>query len=364
MSMKEIQKKIDMGYLYDERMKLYDHPVLRDLFLEVTSRCNARCEHCGSSCGEKIPKDEIEAEYLKKALKEIAEHYDANKILLNVTGGEPFIRKDLFDIMEYAVSLGFKWGVTSNGILIDKKMAKKIEKAKMCTISISIDGLEKTHEEFRKVPGAFKKILNGIKLLQNIPSVHVIQITTVATKKNINQLEDIYQLVLSLGIKDWRVVNCDPIGRAKNNKDILLDKEELKYLFDFIKEKRKENKIKVSYGCSHYLGTELEKELRSHYFVCITGLTIASILSNGDIFVCPNVERRKELIMGNIRKDSFVDVWENKFELCRRKRATKNDKCMKCADYKYCGGDSFHTWDFDNKEPRICLKEIMKKEKE
>ena len=118
MSMKEIQKKIDMGYLYDERMKLYDHPVLRDLFLEVTSRCNARCEHCGSSCGEKIPKDEIEAEYLKKALKEIAEHYDANKILLNVTGGEPFIRKDLFDIMEYAGSLGFKWGVTSNGILI------------------------------------------------------------------------------------------------------------------------------------------------------------------------------------------------------------------------------------------------------
>ena len=363
MGIYDIQKKIDMGYLHDERMMLYDNPVLMDLFLEVTSRCNARCEHCGSSCGEKIPKDEIEAEYLKKALKEIAEHYNANDIFLNVTGGEPFIRKDLFEIMEYAVSLGFKWGVTSNGILIDKKMAKKIEKAQMCTISISIDGLEKTHEEFRKVPGAFKKIINGIKLLQEVPSVSVIQITTLANKKNINQLEKIYQMVLSLGIKDWRVINCDPIGRAKDNENILLDKDELIYLFNFIKEKREENRINVSYGCSHYLGPELEGELRPHYFMCLTGLTVASILSNGDIFVCPNVERRKELIMGNIRKDSFVDIWENKFEIYRHKRVTKNRKCMKCTEYKYCSGDSFHTWDFDNKKPKMCIKEIMKKEK-
>ena len=60
--------------------------------------------------------------------------------------------------MEYAVSLGFSWGITSNGMLINKSMLKKMEKANMATVSISIDGLEKTHEEFRKVPNSFSKI--------------------------------------------------------------------------------------------------------------------------------------------------------------------------------------------------------------
>ena len=357
-----IRKKIDMLHVYDERMQLYDKPVLKNLFLEVTSRCNARCEHCGSSCGDFISKDEIELSYLKDTLKEISEHYDASQILLNVTGGEPFIRKDLFELMEYAVSLGFKWGVTSNGMLIDEKLVKKIEDTKMDTISISIDGLKETHEKFRKVPNSFDKILKGIKLLQNVPYIKTIQVTTVANKKNINELEDLYKLLIDIGIKNWRVVNCDPIGRAKDNFDILLDREDLKYLYKFIQEKNAEGKMSVSYGCSHYLGAGLEHTVRNWYFICLTGLSTASILSNGDIFVCPNVPRRKELIMGNIRKDSFVDVWENKYEVYRHKRKTVNAKCLKCSEYKFCGGDSFHTWNFDENKPNFCYNELIKED--
>ena len=358
----DIQKKIDMLDVFEYRKRLYDKPELHNLFLEVTSRCNAKCEHCGSSCGEKIPKDEIEYEYLEKTLKEVAEKYDASKILLNVTGGEPFLRKDLFKLMDYAVNLGYSWGITSNGILIDEKLAKKIEESKMSTISISIDGLKETHESFRKVPGSFEKILKGIKLLQEIPTVKIVQVTTVANKKNIDELEDIYKLMLDIGIKNWRVVNCDPIGRAKDNSDILLDADETKRLYKFIKDKINEGKINVSYGCSHYLGTTLEKEIRPFYFICTTGLTTASILSNGDIFVCPNVPRRPELIQGNIRKDSFVDVWENKFDEYRHNRKTVNEKCKKCSEYKYCGGDSFHTWNFDDNKPNFCIKEILEED--
>ena len=149
---KEIKKQ-KMEELYEYRKYLYEHPKLYHLFLEVTSRCNARCEHCGSSCGYEKPKNEISKEKLMETLKEISEHYDASEILLNVTGGEPFLRKDLFEIMDYAVSLGYRWGITSNGILIDEELVKKIVKSKMSTISISIDGLKETHEAFRKVPG-------------------------------------------------------------------------------------------------------------------------------------------------------------------------------------------------------------------
>lgn len=359
--LKNIRKE-NMTEIYEYRKVLYEHPKLYHLFLEVTSRCNARCEHCGSNCGYEIPKDEISKEKLMEMLKEVADHYDATNILLNVTGGEPFLRKDLFEIMDYAVSLGFKWGVTSNGILIDEEMVKKIVASKMCTISISIDGLKETHEAFRKVPGAWDKIIHGIKLMLKEPSIECVQVTTVANKKNMHELEEIYKIVQELGVKYWRVVNCDPIGRAKSNDGILLDPKEYRELFKFIYEKRNENKIVVDYGCSHYLGLNTEKELRNHYFLCMAGLYVGSVLSNGDIFVCPNVERRPELIQGNINKDSFVEVWENKFKEFRHERRTSCEECLACSHWKYCGGDSFHTWNFDDNKPNICIKKIYKEE--
>ena len=359
--LKEIRKE-NMEELFEYRKSLYDKPQLRHLFLEVTSRCNARCEHCGSSCGYEKPKNEISKEKLMETLKEVAEHYDASKILLNVTGGEPFLRKDLFEIMDYAVSLGFHWGITSNGILIDEKLVEKLVKSKMSTISISIDGLKETHESFRKVPGAWEKIIKGIKLMLKEPSIQCVQVTTVANKKNMHELEELYKIVQELGVKYWRVVNCDPIGRAKNNDEILLDPKGYRDLFKFIYEKRNEGKIVVDYGCSHYLGLNTEKELRSHYFFCMTGLYVGSILSNGDIFVCPNVERRPELIQGNINTDSFVEVWENKFKEFRHERRTSCKECLSCSHWKYCGGDSFHTFNFDDNKPNICIKKIYKEE--
>ena len=355
-----IAKKMEMLDLNDKINNLYDHPELRNLFLEVTLKCNARCEHCGSSCGDKIVKDEIEAKYIKKTLKEISEKYDTSKIMLDVTGGEPLLRKDLFELMEYATNLGFHWGIATNGMLIDKKMADNLHKYKLETVSISIDGLKKTHETFRKVPNSFDKIINGIKLLQKNDNIKCLQVTTVANKKNFHELDELYILLKELGIKNWRVVSCDPIGRAEDNLDILLDKSQYKELFDFIIKKNSEGLMHVSYGCAHYLGTDYEQEVRPFYYMCLTGLATASILSNGDIYVCPNVERRSELIQGNIRKDSFVDVWENKFEEFRHKRLTTNESCKKCSEYDFCRGDAFHTWDFNENVPKFCIKKIFK----
>lgn len=348
----------NLDRLYEYRQKLYEKPILKDLFLEVTLRCNARCEHCGSSCGDKIVSDEISAEDLKRTLFEIAQHYDAHDVLLNVTGGEPLIRKDLFEIMDYANKLGFRWGMTSNGMLITDEILERMNQTNMETISISLDGLKETHESFRKVLDSFDKIISNIKKLQKVPSIKIVQVTTVANKKNLKELEDIYQLMKELNIISWRVINVDPIGRAKGNKDILLDKDEYKYLFNFIKEKREENIMNVEYGCSHYLDIPMEKEIRDTYFSCVTGLYVASILSNGDIFVCPNVERRPEFIQGNIKTNSFVDVWENKFKIFRTDDRTKCEKCSKCSKWKYCLGDSFHTFNFDDRKPNFCIKDI------
>ena len=351
-------KKKDLEATAAEVQSYVENPRLSNLFLEVTLRCNAKCEHCGSSCGYKIPKDEISAEELKKAIREIHDRYGEGSVFLTVTGGEPLMRKDLFDIMEYAVGLGFRWGMTTNAMLITEKTIENMRKTNMESISISLDGLKDTHESFRKVPGSYAKIMKAIDMLQGLETLRSLQITTVANKKNLNELEDIYQMLLDKGIKEWRVMPVDPIGRAYNNDGILLDKDELIYMYDFIREKRTEGKMIVDYDCSHYLGLKYENILRDHNFMCGAGLFIGSILANGDICVCPNV-RDASLVQGNIKTDSFCDVWENKFEIFRKKRLTTNEKCKKCKSFKYCRGDSFHTWNYDENVPKMCMKEIL-----
>lgn len=348
---------------YKYRKKEYKKHELKGLFLEVTSRCNARCEHCGSSCGDFVPKDEVTKEELCKVLDDIAAHYDPTKIMLYVTGGEPLVKKDLFEIMDHANKLGFMWGITTNGILVDEKIIKKMEKTNMKTVSVSIDGLKGLHESFRRVPGCFDKIVKGLKLMLKCPTITDVQITTVVNKKNIDQLDDILKLVKEIGVKNWRLIEVNPIGRAKNNDELALGAEGMKRMFNFMFRTRVENPdMAITYGCGHYYGPNLNMALTGTLYQCFTGYWVASILSNGDIYGCPDIERNPKLVEGNIRKDSFVDVWENGFKRYRRINRTSNKKCKECPDWKLCLGDAFHTWDFKNRKPNFCVREIFKED--
>jgi len=363
MKLEQIKRR-NLDNIAKYRKQLYEKPKLRDLFIEVTLKCNAYCEHCGSSCGNDVPDDGMSTDDIKHILDDVASNFKPQDILLNITGGEPLLRSDLFELMAYAVGLGFSWGITTNGILINDRIINLIKETKMASISISLDGLKETHETFRKVPHSFDKIINNIKKLQKIKTIKVVQVTTVANKKNLHELPAMYELMKDLKIDAWRIVNVDSIGRAKDNCDILLDSNDYQYLFDFIEKSRLEKIIKIEYGCAHYLGISLEKELRDTYFMCTTGLSVASLLYNGDIYVCPNVERRPELIQGNIKQDLFSKVWYTKFKEFRNEKRTSCDMCLKCNAWHYCLGDSFHTWNFETNSPNFCIKKIIKEEKD
>jgi MoaA/NifB/PqqE/SkfB family radical SAM enzyme len=140
---------------------------LIDLFWETTLTCNAACKHCGSSAENKQYEGELTTQEIKDAFRQIAQDMNADRILINVTGGEPLVRKDLFEVMEYAVGdLGFHWGMTTNGILLNDENIEKSRAAGMETISVSIDGLEQTHDCFRGVEGSYQTILRNIKSLK------------------------------------------------------------------------------------------------------------------------------------------------------------------------------------------------------
>ena len=336
-----------------------EHDLL-DLFWECTLTCNANCKHCGSSAEKRKYDGELTTDEIKSAFKQIANDYDARKILINVTGGEPLVRKDLCEVMEYATNeLGFHWGMTTNGTLLNDENIEKLKKANMETVSISIDGLEKTHDEFRGMPGSYNIIKNNIKALREANFAKHIQVTTVFLKKNIDQLDELYEEMLDLNLDSWRLVSMDPIGRAKENDNLLLDGKEIRKLLDFIKSKKNDKKLELTYGCPGFLGLDYEKEVRKYYFFCRTGINVASILYNGDLFVCPNVPRIPRLIQGNIRKDNFKDVWENKYKEFRDKDRTKCEECGKCEQWEFCQGGAFHTWNFDENKQNKCTYKMI-----
>ena len=350
-------KKQHLEKLREYREGLKNKPRLRFLFLELTLKCNENCLHCGSRCGE-VKSEELSVETYKAFLDKVKVDFGTEDKMLCITGGEPLLRKEFFEIMTYAKELGFRWGMTSNGTLIDAEVAHKLREAGMSTISISIDGLPETHDAFRRVPGAYERAMRGINCLIEEGGFKNIQVTTVVTSKSIKELDSLYEIFDKMDIDSWRVIGIEPMGRALEHPELILSNDDQKYLFEFIRNKRIKGEP-VCYGCSHYLGMEYEREVRDWYFLCTAGLYTASIAANGDILACLDIGRRPELVQGNILKDDFKDVWFNGFKPFRRDLSDLNHDCSKCSEKEFCHGGAFHSWDFDRNEQRVCFKNVL-----
>lgn len=351
--MTESIKREHLSRLAAFRKQLYEEPRLRYLFLELTLRCNERCLHCGSSCGGSASPEMSLSDY-ERVLTEVKEDFDIGRIQLCITGGEPLLRRDFFEIMSMAHEMGYHWGMTTNATLIDRPAAKKLKECGMDTVSVSIDGLKESHDAFRQTPGAYDRAMRGLNCLIEEGGFKEIQVTTVVNHQTIRELPELYKIMLDLDIDSWRVIGMEPIGRALSHPELLLTDADQRILFDFIREKRAED-MPVTYGCSHYLGPELEGELRDFYFICCAGIYTASIMADGGIGACLDIERRPETIRGNIYNDRFSEVWKNRFRFFRRDFSGLNAECASCSEREFCAGGSKHSWDYDRNRQRVCF---------
>ena len=359
--MLQSQKYMDMKSLSQYREYLYKHPKLKYLFFELTDACNLSCLHCGSNA---CPQNHtyLPVHLVKTVLSQVAEAFSPSSIMICLSGGEPLLHPSLFEIIKYAKKCGFSCGMTTNGTLIDQTISQKMIDSGIDSVTFSVDGLEDTHDWFRNKSGSFRKTMEGIQnLIQHANGNVITQITTVVHKRNFHQLDDIFRLACISGVDSWRVVNLEPIGRANDNSELLLDSIQFQQLLSFIQEKRYAIKtpIDVTYGCSHYLSVALERTVRDYYFLCGSGILVASILCNGDIYSCMDIERRPELVQGNVYTDNFVDVWHNRFQVFRKDRSAECSMCCKCEDRVFCCGDSAHTWNYTENKPIICVKKFL-----
>ena len=379
------------------REELYAHPQLRQFFLELTLKCNEACFHCGSLCGAARP-DGLPAQAYFDVLDEVKENFDISRLMLCITGGEPLLREDFFDILGYANEIGYTWGMTSNATLITPLVAKRLYETGMATISVSIDGLEKTHDKLRGLSGGYRLAMAGIEnLLAERESrrqearrpetresearrpkaresgarrpeirrsgtgkkpLRAIQVTTVINHENIRELDELYSIFENMDIDSWRVVGLEPIGRALLRPELMLTPDDQRRLLSFIYEKRCEQ-MPVTYGCSHFVGFDYEREVRDWYFLCNAGIYTAGIMANGDVSACLDIERNPRTIQGSILETPFTKIWNERFEIFRQPLSGMCEGCKDCAYERYCAGGAHHSYDYEKNQQRICMKGIL-----
>ena len=317
-----------------------EHP-LRQLFWESTLRCNLKCRHCGSDCKISSLHPDMPFNDFRKVLERIKEKYDSHNIMVIVSGGEPLMREDILKCGREIFNLEFPWGMVSNGRLMSPRMIDGLLEAGIHSLTISLDGFEEHHNWMRGLPDSFSHASRAVEMLAKVP---VIKFDVVTCVNNINYdtLEQFKEYLITLGLKSWRLFTVFPAGRAAADPQLQLSSEKFRGLMEFIRKTRKEGRIHASYGCEGFLG-EYEGDVRDHLFSCQAGLSIASVRIDGSISACGSI--RADYNQGNIYKDDFIEVWENRFQQYRNRSWMKTGKCAACKWFRYCQGNGMHLRD-------------------
>jgi len=281
----------------------------------------------------------------------------SDHLIVVLTGGEPLLRKDIELCGREIRKRGMRWGLVSNGYLYDQQKHIELLNAGLGALTISLDGLEDTHNWLRNSKNSFAKVEEAITLAASSSRLNF-DVVTCVNKRNLGELPLIFDYLIRKEVKAWRLFTIVPIGRAENNQDLFLSDHQFKELLDFISSRRKLKSIDVKFSCEGYVGS-YELKVRDSYFFCRAGINIGSVLTDGSISACPNTDRA--FSQGNIYRDNFYEVWQSKFQPFRNRSWTKTGKCEKCSDYKDCQGNGLHNWHGNKENVLVCHNEKIKK---
>ena len=345
-----VRKRIALKLFESLYQKTVEEHKLRTLFWEMTLRCNLNCRHCGSDCRADVSTKDMPLEDFLRVLDEnITPNVNPKEVLIIFSGGEVLMRKDL-EQAGAAVSLrGYPWGMVTNGMALTIERLTSLVDAGLSSISISLDGFADTHNHIRCHEDAFERAVKAITAIAKLENI-AFDVITCLTPPMVERLEEFKEWMISLGVKHWRIFSIFPAGRASTDPMLNLSNNEFRTALDFIKRTRKEGRIDVSYACEGFLG-EYEAEVRDNFYQCGAGVSVASIRVDGSISGCTSV--RGNYTQGNIYKDDFWEVWQNRFEPFRNREWAHKDSCAECDVWRYCKGGGMHLRD-NNGELMYC----------
>lgn len=314
---------------------------------ESTQRCNLRCVHCRCSSELTSSEGDFSTEEAKKLIDDICE---LSKPVMVLSGGEPLLRKDIFEIAQYGTSKGLRMCMATNGVLVTDEICEKMKEADIKMVSLSLDGPSaEIHDNFRQSPGAFEGTVRAAGLFKK----HGIKflVNSSFTRRNQAHIADTFRLAKSLGATAWYMFMIVPTGRGEEIMNELISKEDYEELLKWHYEQEKhEDQILMRPTCApHYYrivpqmakaeGVKFER--RSLTFStgggkgCIAAQTICLIDCFGNVKPCSYFP----MSAGNVKTEKFADIWQNSplFHDLRNFKAYKG-KCGQCEFINVCGG--------------------------
>jgi mycofactocin biosynthetic radical S-adenosylmethionine protein MftC len=312
---------------------LSHHPAYRALLTapvnvtwEITSRCNLSCRHCLSADVMEHSGAELDFDECRRFIDDLVR---MNVFQINFGGGEPFLRPDFVDILDYAHRAGIVTCVSTNGTVIDEQLAERLGRMELLYIQVSLDGATAPTNDAVRGVGTFDRILAGIGLL-SASGVRGLSTNTVVTAINFREIMDLYEFGRRCGLKT-RLSRFRPAGNAKRVWDeYRLDKGQLAELSLFLSAHRN-----VLTGDSFFsITAEDRKDLGLN--MCGAAKMTCSVVPDGTVYPCAFLQE-DVFAAGNVTHRSFGSIWREapSFKVLRD---ISVDSCQRCSRFSLCHG--------------------------
>ncbi len=312
---------------------------------EITRSCNLACAHCRAAAHCKPYPDELTLEECRKVIDDIAAITDP---ILILTGGEPLMRADIWDIIDYARERGLHPVIGTNGTLIDDECARKIAEHGIPRVSVSLDfPTAEGQDSFRGQEGAFESTMEGVNNLRS-HGVEV-QVNTTITKMNNHLVDDLHQMALDAGAVAFHPFLLVPTGRGEDLVDVELSPQEYEEVLTWAYHKQKCSPMhfKPTDSPQYYRimrqqaaaeGVKVTPETHGMEAMtrgCLGGISFVFISHVGDVQPCGYFDMQ----LGNVKKRTFEDIWTNSpiFDDLRHYDRLRG-KCGDCEFKGVCGG--------------------------
>ncbi len=297
----------------------------------TTNQCNMYCDHCYRDAGAKA-NEELNTEEGKALLDEIKK---AGFKIMIFSGGEPFMRPDIFELVEHSKKLGLITVFGTNGTFITPEVAQRLKALGVDGVGISLDSLDKEkHDKLRQLEGAWEGAVQGMKNCREagVP----FQIHTTLMDWNWNEAEAITDFAIELGAKAHHFFFLVPTGRAKNIEEESLRAEQYEDILTRIMKKQQEVDIELKPTCAPQfmrIAKQMGMNLRFGRG-CLAGTSYCIIGPKGKVQPCAYMDME----VGNVRETPFSEIWADSEVFKNLRTMEYKGGCGSCGFKKLCGG--------------------------
>jgi len=315
-----------VGSLVDQFELGLDAPIC--LTWELTYACNLACVHCLSSSGRRDP-DELSTEQCKAVIDELQR---MQVFYVNIGGGEPTVRRDFWELLEYATARGVGVKFSTNGSRIDREVAERLAASDYVDVQISLDGATAEVNDRVRGEGSFDTAITAMRNL-SAAGFKDFKISVVVTRENVDQL-DAFKAIADSHDAQLRITRLRPSGRGADVWDELHPTQaQQRQLYDWLVA----NGENVLTGDSFFHLSAFGGSLPG-LNLCGAGRVVCLIDPVGDVYACP-FAIHDEFLAGNVLRDGgFATVWRES-ELFRELREPQGPgACSSCDFYDSCRG--------------------------